>query len=70
MPNESRFHEKTTACLQGRRSSTRSMIVELLRNGIAATEAQDGKVPKSGKLRGGFIQSTEGIEAAINWGRD
>jgi hypothetical protein len=46
------------------------MIVELLQKGIGATESQDGKVPKPGKLRGGFIPSTEDIEAAINRGRD
>ena len=46
------------------------MIVELLQKGIAATETQRGKVPKPVKLRGGFIPSTEDIEAAINWGRD
>jgi hypothetical protein len=38
--------------------------------GIAVTEAQRGKNPKPAKLRGGFIPSTEEIEAAINWGRD
>jgi hypothetical protein len=48
----------------------RVMIVELLQKGIAATEAQRGKIPKPAKLRGGFIPSTEDIEAAINWGRD
>jgi hypothetical protein len=48
----------------------RVMIVELLQKGIAATEAQRRKIPKPIKLRGGFIPSTEDIEAAINWGRD
>jgi hypothetical protein len=46
------------------------MIVELLQKGIAATETQRRKIPKPIKLRGGFIPSTEDIEAAINWGRD
>jgi hypothetical protein len=45
------------------------MIVELLQKGIAATETQRRKIPKPIKL-GGFIPSTEDIEAAINWGRD
>jgi hypothetical protein len=48
----------------------REMIVELLQKGIAATETQRRKVPKPIKLRGGFIPSTEDIEAAINWSRD
>ncbi len=48
----------------------REMIVELLQKGIAATERQRRKVPKPIKLRGGFIPSTEDIEAAINWSRD
>ena len=48
----------------------RVMIVELLQKGIAATETQRRKIPKPVKLRGGFIPSTEDIEAAINWGRD
>ena len=48
----------------------RVMIVELLQKGIAATETQRRTVPKPLKLRGGFIPSTEDIEAAINWGRD
>jgi hypothetical protein len=52
------------------RKKLRVMIVELLQKGIAATEAQGGKIPKPIKLRGGFIPSTEDIEAAINWSRD
>jgi hypothetical protein len=48
----------------------REMIVELLQKGIAATETPHRKTPKPIKLRGGFIPSTEDIEAAINWGRD
>jgi hypothetical protein len=48
----------------------RVMIVELLQKGIAATETQRRKTPKPIKLRGGFIPSTEDIEAAINWSRD
>jgi hypothetical protein len=48
----------------------RVMIVELLQKRITATEARRGKIPKPAKLRGGFIPSTEDIEAAINWGRD
>ena len=48
----------------------RVMIVELLQKGIAATEAQRGKIPKPAKLRSRFIPSTEDIEAAINWSRD
>jgi hypothetical protein len=70
MSNEFGFDDKIIACHQGPHSGTRSMIVELLQRGIGATESQDGKVPKPGKLRGGFIPSTEDIEAAINWGRD
>jgi hypothetical protein len=48
----------------------REMIVELLQKCIAATETPRRKIPKPIKLRGGFIPSTEDIEAAINWGRD
>ena len=48
----------------------RVMIVDLLQKGIAATGAQRRKIPKPAKLRGGFIPSTEDIEAAITRGRD
>jgi hypothetical protein len=46
------------------------MIVELLEKGLTATETQRRKISKPIKLGGGFIPSSEDIEAAINWGRD
>ncbi len=45
-------------------------IAELLQKGIAASKTRRSKLPKPGKLRGGFIPTTEDIEAAIAWGRD
>ncbi len=45
-------------------------IAELLQKGIAASKTQRSKFPKPVKLRGGFIPTTEDIEAAIAEGRD
>ncbi len=45
-------------------------IAELLRKGIAASKARPAKAPKPVKLRGGFMPTTEDIEAAIAWGRE
>jgi plasmid stability protein len=45
-------------------------IAELLRKGIAADNARPAKLPKPVKLRGGFVPTTEDIEAAIAWGRE
>jgi plasmid stability protein len=45
-------------------------IAELIRKGMAASKPRSPKIPKVVKLRGGFIPTTEDIEAAIAWGRD
>jgi plasmid stability protein len=45
-------------------------IAEFLRKGLAAGKTQPPKIPKPVKLRGGFIPTTEDIEAAIAEGRD
>ena len=45
-------------------------IAELLRKGMAAGKSRSAKIPKPVKLRGGFVPTTEDIEAAIAWGRD
>jgi plasmid stability protein len=45
-------------------------IAELIRKGMAAGKTQSAKIPKPVKLRGGFVPTTEDIEAAIAWGRD
>ncbi len=45
-------------------------IAELLQKGIAASKRRPSKLPKPVKLRGGFIPTTDDIEAAIAWGRD
>jgi plasmid stability protein len=45
-------------------------IAELLQKGIAADKAHRPKIPKPVKLRGGFIPTTEDIEAAIAEGRE
>ncbi|PYK55579.1 MAG: antitoxin [Verrucomicrobia bacterium] len=45
-------------------------IAELLRKGIAASKTRPAKAPKPVKLRGGFMPTTEDIEAAIAWGRE
>lgn len=45
-------------------------IAELLQKGIAASKTCRPKLPKPVKLRGGFIPTTDDIEAAIAWGRD
>jgi hypothetical protein len=48
----------------------KDMIAELIRKGMAAGKKQPTKFPKPIKLRGGFIPTTEEIEAAIAEGRD
>jgi plasmid stability protein len=45
-------------------------IAELLKKGIAAGKVRRQKIPKPVKLRGGFIPTTEDLEAAIAEGRD
>ncbi len=45
-------------------------IAELLQKGIAAGKARRQKIPTPVKLRGGFIPTTDDIEAAIAEGRD
>jgi plasmid stability protein len=45
-------------------------IAEFLRKGLAAGKTQPPKIPKPVKLRGGFIPTTEDIEAAIAEGRE
>ncbi len=45
-------------------------IAELLRKGIAAGEGRRWKIRKPIKLRGGFVPTTEDIEAAIAEGRE
>jgi len=45
-------------------------IAEFLRKGLAAGKTQPPNFPKPVKLRGGFIPTTEDIEAAIAKGRD
>ncbi len=45
-------------------------IAELLQKGIAASKRRQPRLPKPVKLRGGFIPTTDDIEAAIAWGRD
>ena len=44
-------------------------ITELLRKGMAVSQARAPKLPKPVKLRGGPLTTVE-IEAAVNWGRD
>lgn len=48
----------------------KDMIAELIRKGMAAGKTRSAKMPKPVKLRGGFVPTTEDIEAAIAWGRD
>ena len=45
-------------------------IAELLRRGMAAENTEQSKLPPPVKLRGGFVPTTEDIEAAIAWGRE
>jgi hypothetical protein len=45
-------------------------IAELLRRGMAAENKEQSKLPPPVKLRGGFVPTTEDIEAAIAWGRE
>lgn len=52
------------------RKKLKDAIAEYLRKGLAAGKAGPPKIPKPVKLRGGFVPTTEDIEAAIAWGRD
>jgi hypothetical protein len=45
-------------------------IAELLQKGIAASKTRRSKSTTPVKLRGGFVPTTEDIEAAIAKGRD
>ncbi|MBA3544145.1 MAG: antitoxin [Chthoniobacterales bacterium] len=48
----------------------KDIIAELIRKGIDLSKGHPPKPPKPIKLRGGFIPTTEDIEAAIAEGRD
>ena len=52
------------------RKKLKDAIAEFIREGMAAGRAKPPKIPKPLKLRGGFIPTTEEIEAAIAEGRD
>lgn len=45
-------------------------IAEFIRRGMASSKSKPAKFPKPVKLRGGFVPTTEDIEAAIASGRD
>jgi len=51
------------------RKKLKDTIADLLRRGIAAAKPRGAKLPKPVKLRGGFIPTTEEMEAAIARGR-
>jgi hypothetical protein len=49
----------------------KDIIAELVRKGMAASEQTHGRsIPKPVRLRGGFVPTTDDIEAAIAWGRE
>lgn len=46
-------------------------IAELIRTGMAVREGAHGdSIPNPTPLRGGFVPTTEEIEAAIDWGAE
>jgi hypothetical protein len=52
------------------RKKLKDAIAEFIRKGMAAPGKSPAKMPRPVKLRGGFVPTTEEIEAAIAEGRD
>jgi hypothetical protein len=53
------------------RKKLKDAIAELIRKGIVASQrASEHPMPKPVRLRGGFVPTTEDIEAAIAEGRE
>jgi hypothetical protein len=53
------------------RKKLKDAIAELIRKGIVASQrASERPMPKPVRLRGGFVPTTEDIEAAIAEGRE
>lgn len=53
------------------RKKLKDAIAELIRKGIAASQrAPERSIPKPLRLRGGFVPTTQDIEAAIAEGRE
>jgi len=68
LPDELMREVKIRAVQEHRK--LKDVIADFIRKGMAVSKMSLPKTPKPVKLRGGFIPTTEDIEAAISEGRD
>ena len=67
LPDDLMYRVKVRAVQEHKKM--KDAVAEWLERGMDTGRAKKGKLPKPLKLRGGFVPTTEDIEAAIREGR-